>query len=220
MKDDSKQERERANAGVVSLRSGPGSVGCLILDEMRRVTPKGAAKPWKTQENIATVERVAAAGVGRSELLAYVRGCAAAVREGLEEPRWWSVRQLFCAPTMDYWRAHVAELEARAERREQDELDRKARAAREEAQRQAAREAARAAPADLEIRRAADPVLQRARMQELTASLVDRLGGGVRSSSSCPACKVEVAAKEARCFACGQALVDADGRRRGGLRHA
>jgi hypothetical protein len=214
-------EGEGANAGAVPLRPITGSVGCRIIDKMRRATPKGAAKPWKTRENIELVERVAGAGVSAEELEAYVEGAAALVTAGGESPQYWSVRQLFTSPTLDWWRNKV---EMRAEslaKREAHELDRQARELREQEERRLRRELQRSAPANLDVRRAAKPVqdavVARARMQELSASVLSRLtGAGDKGPQvGCPRCDAVVQSTERKCPACGQLLIDASGRNRG-----
>ena len=209
---------ESVNAGAVPLRPITGSVGCRIIDEMRRCTPKGAAKPWKTADNIALVERVTGAGVPDHELIAYVQGCAELVEGRGEAAIYWTVRQLFTAPTMDWWRNKVEAMRHAADQRHQHELDRAARAERERIEREARRQVAKAAPADLSVRRAAselrEDVLQRARVQELTASVLGRLQG-TSANVSCPKCEATVSKSETNCPACRAVLVDSTGRRRG-----
>lgn len=211
---------ESVNAGAVPLRPITGSVGCRIIDKMRRCTPKGAAKPWKTADNVELVERVAGAGVPVEELEAYVEGCSELVASRGEASVYWTVRQLFTAPTMDWWRNKVEAMRHAAEQRAAHELDKAARAERERIEREFRRRNSAPTPADLEVRRAAAPVkaevLQRARMQELSQSVLSRLGGG--ASVGCPKCHASVSASESKCPACGQVLVDSKGHRRGGLR--
>jgi hypothetical protein len=193
---------------------------------MRRVTPRGGAKPWRTRENIETVERVAAAGVTAEELEDYVRGCAEVVSAGQESAIYWSVRQLFTSPTVDWWRGKVAGLQHERELAAERDLEKKAQRERERLEREARRSAMAAStePVDLEVRRAAEglraQVVQRARAQELAASVVARLGGADTGGGPCPRCSVPVAGGEARCPACGSALVDERGQRRAGLRRA
>lgn len=209
------------NAGAVPLRPLTGSVGCALIDVMRRATPKGAAKPWKTVENRELIERVAGAGVPVAELEAYIVGCSALVEARQEAPIYWTVRQLFTSPTMDWWRGKVAAAEQAAADREAYELDQQARAAREQVEKEARREMAKAAPADLGIRRAAAPmraeVVQRARVQELAGSVVARLSGGSGGPVPCPKCEATVSASEAKCPACHAVLIDARGDRRRGM---
>ena len=214
---------EGVKAGAVRLRPITGSVGCRILDEMRRCTPKGAAKPWKTRDNIEIVERVAGAGVPDHELIEYVRGASELVQSRGEAPVYWTVRQLFTAPTMDWWRNKVEAMREAQAQRTQHELDKAAQAERERIERELRRQQAGAVPTtvDLEVRRAAAPVraevLNRARVQELSASVLARMTGSV-ASVGCPRCKVTVQGTESKCPACGQVLVDERGQRRGGLR--
>jgi hypothetical protein len=171
------------------------------------------------------VERVAAAGVSPEELEAYVRGCAEVVAAGGERAIFWSVRQLFTAPTIDWWRGKVAALELERERAAERELELAARAERERIEREHRRQAQRASkdPVDLEVRRAAadlrGAVVQRARAQELAAAVVARLGGA-EGQPACPKCSALVAASECRCPACGAALVDDHGQRRRGMARA
>ncbi len=215
---------ESEKTGAVVLRPITGSVGCRIIDLMRRVTPRGAAKPWRTRENVDLVERVRAAGVPPEELEAYVEGCAGVVQRGEEQAIYWSVRQLFTAPTMDWWRGKVAAAEHAVELAHERDLERRAQAERESIEREARREAAAASrqPVDLELRRASADlrasVLNRARAQELAAATVARLSGA--APGGCPKCSAVVAAAEKRCPACGAALVDANGQRRRGMAHA
>ena len=206
----------------LTLLSPTGSVGCALIDFMRRETPKGAAKPWRTRENIEFVNRVSAAGVPRDELEAYIRGCREVVDAREESTIYWTVRQLFTSPTMDWWRNRVADRAHRAELQAQHELDTSARDAREAMERDARREAARAAPADLGIRRETAElrraVVNRARGQELAAGVLDRLRGSSTSPTGCSKCSAQVAPGEPRCPACGAQLIDAQGVRRVGLR--
>ena len=219
-----RREGECVKTGAVSLTLIPntGSVGCALIDLMRRVTPKGAAKPWRTRENIEFIDRVAGAGVPRDEIEAYIRGCSEVVEAREEQAIYWTVRQLFSSPTMDWWRGRVADRAHRAELKTQYELDTAARDAREAMAREGRREAAKSTPADLGIRReTADlraAVVNRARGQELAAGLLDRLRGGASASSGCPACSVQVAIGDSSCPACGAQIIDDRGIRRVGLR--
>lgn len=217
-----KRESEGVKTGSVRLLSPIGSVGCALIDHMRRETPKGAAKPWRTRENIEFVDRVSAAGVPVEELRAYIEGCREVVEAREESAIYWTVRQLFTSPTMDWWRNRVADRAHRAELRDQHELETAARDARDTMQREARRQDARAAPADLGIRRETAElrrsVVNRARGQEIAAGVLDRLRGGSSSSSACSKCSVQVAGGEARCPACGAQLIDDQGIRRVGLR--
>lgn len=212
---------EGVKAGAVVLRPITGSVGCRILDEMRRCTPKGAAKPWKTAENVALVERVAGAGVPPEELESYVRGCAELVSGRKEAPIYWTVRQLFSAPTMDWWRNKVEAMRYAAEQREAHELNQAAQAERERIEREARRSAAGPSTVDFAVRRAAEPlraeVVQRARAQELTASVVARLERSQSATAACPRCEAKVMLTEAACPACRATLIDASGQRRRGF---
>ena len=213
-------ESESVKTGSVTLLPTTGSIGCALIDFMRRATPKGAAKPWRTRENIEFVNRVAGAGVSQKELEAYIAGCAELVGAREEAPVYWTVRQLFTSPTMDWWRNKVADRAHRAELKAQWELDKAARAAREDAQREAQRAAQRAAPASLDMRRAAAPlkaaVVNRARFQELAEHTLGRLTGSSSAAAPCPKCAVQVAGGEAKCPSCGAQLIDARGVRRRG----
>lgn len=217
-------ESVKAGSGSLTLIPTTGSVGCALIDLMRRVTPKGAAKPWRTAQNIEFVDRVAGAGVPRDEIEAYIIGCAEVVEAREEQAIYWTVRQLFTSPTMDWWRGRVADRAYRAELKAQHEIDVAARDAREALARETRREAALSAPADLGIRRETAQlrreIVNRARGQELAAGVLDRLRGGSSGSEACPACAVQVAKGESSCPACGAQIVDDRGVRRVGMRHA
>lgn len=213
---------ESVNAGAVRLRPITGSVGCRILDEMRRCTPKGAAKPWKTADNIGLIERVSGAGVPDHELIAYVKGCSELVAAHGEATVYWTVRQLFTAPTMDWWRNKVEAMHVAAEQRNAHKLNQAAQAEREQMERELRRQQGGPATVDLEVRRAAAPVraevVQRARMQELSASVLSRLQSTPTPSAvACPGCEATVSASEKSCPACHAVLVDETGQRRRGL---
>ena len=221
------RESESANTGAIRLRPLAGSVGCALIDHMRRATPKGCAKPWRTADNIEFVERVAGAGVTQGELEAYISGCAELVEARGEAPIYWTVRQLFTSPTMDWWRGKVAAQAHAAELRDAHELDEAARAERERLEREHRREQARQAPASLDMRRAAGPlkeaVVARARVQELASATLAGLRGQGQASGSpspCPKCEAVVSAGEAKCPACHATLIDQRGHKRVGLRRA
>jgi len=76
-------EGEGVKAG--SVPGGPSrEIGCRVIDLMRRATPKGAQKPWKTQHAISLIASIAA-DIDEISLMEHVEGCAQVVEAGLEE---------------------------------------------------------------------------------------------------------------------------------------
>lgn len=100
---------EEVKTGVVACRSDR-EIGYRILAEMRRVTPKGATKPWRTAENVEPILGVLAAGEDERSLFDHVRGAAELVDRGEQNPAWWYPANLFGPVTGPRWGADVAAL--------------------------------------------------------------------------------------------------------------
>ncbi|KKL50034.1 hypothetical protein LCGC14_2309550 [marine sediment metagenome] len=101
------------------------AIGYRILREMRRVTPKGAMRPWRTPENVGPILGVLAAGEDEGSLLDHVRGAAELVDRGEQDPQWWYPANLFGGTTGPRWAADVAALrlsQARLARAEAEAL--------------------------------------------------------------------------------------------------
>lgn len=90
----------------------------VVLEAMRRATPKGAATPWRSSPSVTPIQRLLNEGIPMEDLLELVRGGAALVAAGREQPRWWYPSNLFGASTLERWMADVAEHEAATARAE------------------------------------------------------------------------------------------------------
>lgn len=111
----------------------------LVLEAMRRATPRGAAQPWRSSPSVTPIQRLLDDGCDLDDLLELVQGAAELVTTGRQEARWWYPANLFGAKTIERWLADVAALRAcqdaaasraaelqaieeRAERRRQESL--------------------------------------------------------------------------------------------------
>lgn len=128
---------------------------------MRRATPPGAAKPWRTPENVEIVARLVEAGAAQDELEILVDGVAELIRRGIQSPAWWYPRNLF-GPNVSRWRADVEAFRATQAAAQARELELATIEARSRAQ---AQEAAQAPLGihSLEVHRLAQSVLGRLR---------------------------------------------------------
>ncbi len=206
--------------GGVKAGSVPGGpsreIGCRVIDLMRRATPKGAQKPWKTQYSISLIASIAA-DIDEISLMEHVEGCAQVVEAGLEDPIYWTVRQLFTDPNLSWWRGKVAKMEVENEAREARVHDQAREREREAAEKLARRAQHVDVPAQLAVRRALrdEPTVEPARAQSLAAGLVAKLTGR-GEASRCTSCPATVQAGEPTCPACGAQLIDRRGVRRVG----
>jgi len=82
---------------------------------MRERTPRGGAKPWRSEANRGAILEALRAGAGEDELRDLIDGGAELVARGDQEARWWYPRNLFCEPTCSIWLGQVAELRERQE---------------------------------------------------------------------------------------------------------
>jgi len=87
------------------------------MTRLIHVTPPGAARPWRTARSLGFIEKMLAEGISEGDLVAFVEDAAELVRSGREEPRWWSVGNLFGDRTLDMWRAKIEEMHAAANKR-------------------------------------------------------------------------------------------------------
>lgn len=165
------EDRKPSTTGSLSILSsgeipsveGPTdphiAIGYAVLQEMRRVTPDGCQRPWRTAKNAELIAEVASTGETRDGLISFVRGAAKLVERGDEGRGWWYVKALF-GDAAGRWLAAVAELRASEAAAEKAETEGRALEARRQ---QEAAQVASTAPklTNLEIRRMAAEVLGR-----------------------------------------------------------
>ena len=78
-----------------------------VLGAMIRATPPESFRPWRTKRSLALIADLLADGIPEDELVDHVEGCAELIRRGIQEPQWWTVKNLFGPKTLDRWRADV-----------------------------------------------------------------------------------------------------------------
>lgn len=83
-----------------------------LVNHMRKVTPIGAAAPWRAGPSVTPFDAILADGVDFEEVVAYVSACAELVRAGVQPARYWNPANLFGAKTMPHWQADAAALAA------------------------------------------------------------------------------------------------------------
>lgn len=87
----------------------------MVVDHMRRVTPPGAALPWRSGPSVEAVDPLLDDGAELQELLDHVTTCAELVKRGKVSPRWWYPSHLFGSKTMGRWSADGAVLRSEVE---------------------------------------------------------------------------------------------------------
>lgn len=83
----------------------------MLVNHMRRVTPAGAAPPWRSGPSVEPIEAMLADGITADEIREHIEGCAAVVKAGKQPARYWYPANLFGPRTMPHWQAQAAELE-------------------------------------------------------------------------------------------------------------
>lgn len=95
-------------ADVLPISRNRASAAQRVIETAKRVTPRGCARPWGTKANLEMIERLLQ-DVPIEEIEQYLVDTARVVAEStLEQPRYWTLPNLFGERTMEGWRASVA----------------------------------------------------------------------------------------------------------------
>lgn len=157
------------------MRCVPREIGCLIIQKMRRLTPKGARKPWRTAKTIEFARCVIAEGAELEEVYGLLQNAAEMIEAGEQDPKFWHLWNLFEGVTCERWVADQGPWLTRKAEREGAERQAKAIEAR---QRQEAQGAAQTPSAlrSLEIARLAKGVIDRMGRARNEAELDEDVG--------------------------------------------
>lgn len=141
-------------------RPVPREVGWQVIQLMRRLTPKGARRPWRTAKNIDFVLRVVAEGARLEDIQELLRDAKEMIEAGVQDPKFWHLSNLLEGVTCERWVADQGPWAARRAARAQAELDA---AALVERHRQETLDAAQTTPAirSIEVARMAREVIGR-----------------------------------------------------------
>ena len=131
----------------------------MVLDHMRRCTPRGAKPPWRSSPSVTPIQRMLDEGVPMEDLMELVEGAAMLIASGRQSAKWYYPGNLFGPKTLERWLADVAEHQAEREAADQRqrELDAIEQRSRDEAQ--AARSGPAPAVTDLRLRAIAAELL-------------------------------------------------------------
>jgi len=97
---------------------------------MRRLTPHGCQRPWRSARNLEAFARPLREGVEPEELVALVEGAAELVTSQRQEGRWWYPENLLGEKTLDRWLGDIAAMredQARAAARDAELAEAEAR---------------------------------------------------------------------------------------------
>lgn len=126
------------------------NTGLHLITEMRRLTPRGAPQPYRSQANLKLAREIVA-DYGMADAMELLRAAARLAEHDAEQRRWWSLRSVFRGSSSEVWQAKIADFEQR-----QAEASKRAVALDREEQRReqevAAKAAALASPSDPKLR--------------------------------------------------------------------
>ena len=95
----------------------------MLVNVMRRVTPAGAAAPWRSGPSVEPIEAMLADGISASEIQRHIEACAEVVKKGKQPARYWYPANIFGDKTMPHWQSEAAKIAQSAEEAKANQED-------------------------------------------------------------------------------------------------